>query len=259
MNLPVDITLDTYLVILPIVFFAGLVDSVAGGGGLISLPAYLIAGLPPHIALANNKMSSCFGTLVSTLRYFRHGMIDIKIAVPAAIFALIGSNIGTMVVVMIEPFFLNYLLVILLPIIIIFVYSNKSFGDKNTSIDIQNKQKQIIASVAGLILGFYDGFFGPGMGAFLILFFTLILKYDFTIANGNTKVVNLASNIASLVTFVLYGKVIFSLGVAAAIAGIAGNLLGSKIVIKKGNKIIRPIFLCVCLLLFAKVVWDMIF
>ena len=257
MDILFEPTLTTYLIILPLIFFAGLVDAIAGGGGLISLPAYLIAGLPPHVALANNKMSSCFGTLFSTARYFKHGMIDVRVAVVGAVFALIGSNLGTLAVLKINPFFLNYLLVVLIPIITVFTFLNKGFGHKNTSGDFSLTYKILLASLAGLIIGFYDGFFGPGTGAFLILFFTLVLKYDFTVANGNTKVINLASNVASLATFIFNGKVLFLIGIPAALAGIAGNLIGSKIVVKKGNKVIRPIFLCVCILLFGKVVWDL--
>jgi len=254
-----EITLNTYLIILPLIFFAGLVDAIAGGGGLISLPAYIVAGLPPHIALANNKMSSCFGTLFSTARYFKHGMIDVRVAITGATFALIGSNLGTLAVLRLDPFFLNYLLVVLIPVITVFTFVNKKLGQSNASHEICMTRKVILSAIAGFVIGFYDGFFGPGTGAFLILFFTLILKYDFTIANGNTKVINLASNIASLATFILNGKVIFLIGIPAAIAGIAGNLVGSKIVVNKGNKIIKPIFLCVCIMLFVKVVWDLFF
>ena len=253
-----DITIYTYLIILPLVFLAGFIDSIAGGGGLISLPAYLVAGLPPHVALANNKMSSCFGTVFSTARYFKHGMIDVRVAVTGAIFALIGSNLGTMMVLRLDPFFLNYLLVVLLPIITVFSFLNKKLGKKNTSHEMSTFKKTLLSGIAGLVIGFYDGFFGPGTGTFLIFFFVLVLRYDFTVANGNTKVINLASNVASLATFILSGKVWFMIGVPAALAGIAGNLIGSRYVIKKGNKLIRPIFLLVFILLFLKILYDLL-
>jgi hypothetical protein len=249
-----EITYSLYLIVLPLIFLAGLVDSIAGGGGLISLPAYLIAGLPPHNALANNKMSSSLGTLYSTIRYFRHGMIDIRVAIISAIFALVGSYMGTQTVLGIDMDYLNRLLLILLPIICIFTYLKRDMGMKNTSDDIPFMKKYILAMISGLVIGFYDGFFGPGAGSFLILIFTVLLKYDFTVANGNTKVVNLASNIAALVAFISSGKVIFAIGIPAAIVGILGNHVGSKLVIKRGNAFIKPIFLSVFVLLFIKII-----
>ena len=252
------LTLSTYSVILPLIFAAGFIDSIAGGGGLISLPAYLVAGLPPHTALANNKFSSVFGTLLSTIRYFKHGFIDIRVAFVSSIFALCGSYWGTKTVIKMTPFFLNYVLLILLPTITIFTLVKKEIGQQNFSHRLSWGNKIIIASLMGLIIGFYDGFFGPGTGTFLIFGFTLLLKYDFLTANGNTKVVNLASNIASVTTFLAQGKVILLLGIPAAFAGIAGNYFGSRYVIQKGNKLIRIIYLSVFIMLLIKILWDVI-
>jgi hypothetical protein len=250
------ITPYTYLIILPLIFIAGLVDAIAGGGGLISVPAYLVAGLPPHIALGNNKMSSFFGTLFSTFRYFKHNMIDLPVAVSSAVFALIGSNLGTRSVLSLNPDFLNYILIFLLPVITIFTLINKNMGINNHSHLIVLKKRIFYAIIAGLVIGFYDGFFGPGTGSFLILIFTVLMKYDFRVANGNTKVINLASNAAALITFIINGKILFAIGIPAAIFGIAGNLVGSQHVIKKGNKLIRPIFIAIFILLFIKIVWE---
>ena len=253
-----EITYHAYLIILPIIFIAGFIDAIAGGGGLISLPAYIIAGLPPHNALANNKFSSVFGTTLSAMRYFHHGMIDIKVAFTSAIFALLGSYLGTLAVIKIDPYFLNYVLIVLLPIITIFTLLNKNLGKYNTSHEISSPKKIVLAILAGFIIGFYDGFFGPGTGTFLIFIFALVLKYDMILANGNTKVVNVASNVAAVITFIINGKVLFAIGIPAALAGLAGNYLGSKYVIKKGNKIIRPIFLFVFVILFIKILWDVL-
>ena len=246
--------MENIYILFILIFIAGFIDSIAGGGGLISLPAYIIFGLPPHIALANNKFSSCFGTIFSTIRYYKHGFIDTKVAIISAFFALVGSYLGAKTVLFLDPFFLNYILIVLLPIIAIFTFFNKKLGMKNNSNEIVFRKKILISSLAGLIIGFYDGFFGPGTGAFLILIFTLLLKYDFAVANGNTKVINLASNIAAMITFIFHGKILFYIGIPCAVAGILGNLLGSKIVLIKGNKIIKPILLVVFLLLFIKVI-----
>lgn len=252
------VTWDTYLIILPFVFLGGLIDSIAGGGGLITVPAYLAAGLPPHFALANNKFSSCSGTIFATGRYFRHGMIDIPVAIASAVMALIGSYLGTRTVLLIDPHFLHYLLIILIPVITVFTLLNKKMGLQNTSSSLTLTKRMILGVVAGLVIGFYDGFFGPGTGTFLILFFAVMLKYDFVVANGNTKVVNLASNIAATAAFLIAHKVIFMLAIPAGLCGIAGNLAGSKLVVKKGSGIIRPVFIIALVLLFSKILYDLL-
>lgn len=119
-------------------------------------------------------------------------------------------------------------------------------------------KKILLSAAAGLIIGFYDGFFGPGTGSFLILFFTALMHYDFITANANTKIVNLASNLASLTTFILHGKVVFAIGIPAAIFGIAGNYVGSKLVVKNGSKLIKPVFLTVLIFLFVKIGYNLL-
>ena len=247
---------ETFAIVLPLVFFAGFVDAIAGGGGLISVPAYLAAGLPPHFALGNNKFSSMFGTLFTTLTYHRNKLIDGKIAVISAIFALAGSFTGTRTVLLLDPSFLRYILIVLIPVLTVFTFIRKDLGQVNVSFELGGVKKYLIASILPFFVGFYDGFFGPGTGAFLILIYTALMKYDFVTANANTKVVNLASNIAALITFLIHGKVIFALGIPAALAGIAGNALGSSMVLKRGKNVIRPIFIGVLILLFAKIVYD---
>lgn len=250
--------LQTYLIVLPAVFLAGLVDSIAGGGGLLSVPAYMAAGLPPHTVLGNNKFSSCFGTLFASLRYHQHGMIDVRIALLSAFFALIGSFLGSSAVLLLRPDFLRILLIILIPLVAVLTLANRSLGREDHSHRQSARRKYSLAAPAALLIGFYDGFFGPGTGMFLILFYTLALKYDFVTANANTKVVNLASNVAAVITFIIKGKIIYAIGIPAAFAGIAGNLLGAKLVIKRGSSVIRPVFVFTLLLLFGKVLYDLL-
>ncbi|MFO8062425.1 MAG: TSUP family transporter [bacterium] len=253
------LTWETFAIVLPLVFFAGFVDAIAGGGGLISVPAYLAAGLPPHFALGNNKFSSMFGTLFTTLTYHRNKLIDGKVAVISAIFALAGSFTGTRTVLLLDPSFLRYILIVLIPVLTVFTFVRKDLGQVNVSFELGGVKKYLIASILPFFVGFYDGFFGPGTGAFLILIYTALMKYDFVTANANTKVVNLASNIAALITFLMHGKVIFALGIPAALAGIGGNALGSGMVLKRGKNVIRPIFIGVLVLLFAKILYDTFF
>lgn len=250
--------LQTYLIVLPAVFLAGLVDSIAGGGGLLSVPAYMAAGLPPHFVLGNNKFSSCFGTLFASLRYHQHGLVDVRVALLSAFFALIGSFLGSSAVLLLRPDFLRLLLIVLIPLVAVLTLANRSLGRENHSHRQSKQRKYSLAAPAALLIGFYDGFFGPGTGMFLILFYTLVLKYDFVTANANTKVVNLASNVAAAITFIVKGKIIYAIGIPAACAGIAGNLLGAKLVIKRGGAVIRPIFLFTLALLFGKILYDLL-
>jgi uncharacterized membrane protein YfcA len=251
-------TLQTFLIVLPAVFLAGVVDSIAGGGGLLSLPAYMAAGLPPHFVLGNNKFSSTFGTLFATRRYLRHGLIDIGVALLSAVFALAGSFLGASAVLLLRPDFLRYMLVVLIPLVAAFTLANPGLGRENLSHGQPRQRKYLLSAIAALLIGFYDGFFGPGTGTFLILFYTLALKYDFVTANANTKMVNLASNIAAMATFIAHAKVLYAIGIPAAGFGIAGNLLGSKMVIQRGVSVIRPVFLFVLLLLFGKILFDLL-
>lgn len=254
----VALTPSVFALVLPFVFLAGLVDSIAGGGGLLSLPAYLAAGLPPHYALGNNKFSSCFGTLFAALRYWHRGMMDAPVALLGAAAALIGSYAGTRTVLLIDPGFLNWLLVVLIPAITVFTFLKPDLGREARHEEVSAGRRRALGALAGLAIGFYDGFFGPGTGAFLIFFYTLALRYDLVTANANTKAVNLASNVAALTGFLLGGKVILALGVPAALAGIAGNLLGAHLVLRVGARLIRPVFLLGLSALFVKILVNLL-
>ena len=228
-----------FMIVLPFIFLAGFIDAIAGGGGLISLPAYWSAGIPPHMALGTNKFSSCCGTVFSTARYFRAKMIDVPIAIISAVMALLGSWLGASTALKLSAEFLNYLLIFLIPLITILTFVRKELGNFDNSHLLKIGYRLALGGVAGLVIGFYDGFFGPGTGTFLILIYSAILHYDFVRANGNTKVVNLASNVAALITFAQAGQIWYPIAIPAAVCGIAGNLLGSKMVVLRGNKLIR--------------------
>lgn len=254
----VALDLGGYLFLLPLIFLAGFVDSIAGGGGLLSVPAYFATGIPPHFALANNKFSSSFGTMLSTFRYNKRKMADYRIGIPGAIFALIGSSLGTKTVLLIDPSFLNYLLIILIPLITLFCMMNKNLGNCRIDKKLSDLKLLSISSLIGLVIGFYDGFFGPGTGAFLMFSYMLLLGCDYVGANANAKIVNLASNLASLTTFLISGKIVFVIAIPAALCGIAGNYLGSRLVINNGTRIIRPFFLLVLTLLFIRIIYNLV-
>jgi uncharacterized membrane protein YfcA len=252
-----DLEISQYALLGVMSFFAGFVDSIAGGGGLISLPAYLSLGIPPHFVLGTNKLSSTCGTSFATFRYFRHGSIAPRVALFSVAGALIGSPIGARLALLLDERFLKILLIALLPAIAIFVFLRKNFGRADTSDRWSAAQTALLSGAIGLAIGTYDGFFGPGTGTFLLLAFTGIIGLPLIKASGNAKIVNLSSNIGALAAFLLSGKVIIALGAVAAVFNIAGNWIGSGLAIKRGAKVIKPVFIVSISLLLAKIVFDM--
>lgn len=271
-----DFPIYKLIIVFLTIFFAGLVDSIAGGGGILSIPAYLFLGLPGHMVLGTNKFSSSFGTLFATLRFAISKKINWIIGIISVVFALLGSTIGSRLVLLIPVNFIKILLIILIPIITIITLLPKKQNNKSpkqeanflktndgliSHNEYSNKKFTIylITAISSLIIGMYDGFFGPGTGTFFILVYTALLHFDMTTSSANAKVVNLSSNIAALITFLIYKKVFILLGIICAIFSILGNLLGSSLAIKKGSKVIRPFFILALLLLFSKVVYDLFF
>ena len=248
-----ELTLQTFLIVCPLVFLAGLIDAIGGGGGLISLPAYLIAGLPPHLAVGTNKMSSPFGTALATYRFVRAGLVNLKLAVPAVIAAIIGSSIGANISLLLPEEVMKYVLVIILPLSALLVMNKKIFNDKGSDKVTLDRRTYITATAAALIIGVYDGFYGPGTGTFLIIAFTVFAKLSVKSANAQAKVINLTTNITSLVVFLLGGQVIFSIGIAAALCNMLGGYIGAGLVMKNGTKIIKPSIILVFILLALKI------
>ena len=249
-----EITYKTFLIVCPLLFLAGLVDAIGGGGGLISLPAYLIAGLPPHAAIATNKLSSACGTTLATSRFIRNGLVNIRLAIPSVIAAIIGSTIGANISLLINEDAMIYVMIVILPICALLVLNNKLFHDSNNEQITLSKRLYIIATIAAFLIGMYDGFYGPGTGTFLIIAFTIFAMLSVKTANAQAKVINLTSNITSLVIFILNGEVIFTIGLAAAACNMIGGYIGAGLVMRNGAKIVKPSILFVLLLLLLKVV-----
>lgn len=246
----------TLLIVCPLVFLAGLVDSIAGGGGLISLTSYLLAGLPAHTALGTNKLSSSIGTVVATIRMAKGGFVNWKLAIPAALGALAGSAIGARLALLTPDGIFQILMVIALPIVA-FAIMRKRTLDAPTDREISARRQLAIVVAASMLIGGYDGFYGPGTGTFMLLAFTSFAGLSTKEASGEVRVANLASNVAALVTFLTHGAVWIQLGLIAAVFSIAGNYIGSGLVMKDGSKIVRPIVIVVLGLLFVKVIFDL--
>lgn len=238
------------------VFLAGVVDAIGGGGGLISLPIYLMTGIPTHFALGTNKLSSCIGTAVSTMRYARRGYVNWPLALPAIVLALLGSHFGTRLQLSVPGSYLSWVLLVVLPVVAFFVLRQRELPEQPRPMPL-NRQR-VIVWAAALCIGVYDGFYGPGTGTFLLLIFVNWAGLDVRTASGNVKLVNLASNIGALTTSLLAGKVLLGVGLVAAMASVAGHYIGAGLAIRNGTKIVRPVVLLVLALLIIKVVTDLI-
>lgn len=249
--------IEMLIIICPLIFCAGFVDSVAGGGGLISLPAYIFAGVPMHIAYGTNKFANCIGTSVASAKFFKSGNIKLKPAILSALGALVGSAIGAQLVIMLDEKYLKYCLIFILPIVAIYLLFNRNFGSEDKVRELEIKKLYALSVIIGVIIGAYDGFFGPGTGTFLVIAFTTICGFNMITASGNAKIVNLASNLSALIIYLINGKVAFAIGIPAAICAVAGNYLGAHLAIKNGGKFIKPIIIMVIGMLFIKVIYEL--
>ncbi len=247
-------SIKTYLIVCPLVFLAGLVDSIAGGGGLISLPAYILAGLPAHYAMGTNKTAMCVGTFTSAVKYLKAGQMDLRVGAISAVSSLAGAFIGSSVALMIDDKVLKIAILAVLPAVAVFLLIKKDFGSfADPSKRADGKRLVFGALIIGLVIGCYDGLIGPGTGTFLILAFTAFLGFDLLKASGCAKAANLASNAASVAVFLFNGKVIFPLAIPAAVFAAAGNYLGAKLAISGGSRYVRLTIFLVIVLLFINI------
>ncbi|WP_252507371.1 TSUP family transporter [Treponema sp. C6A8] len=245
---------SSFLIVCPMLFLAGFVDSIAGGGGLISLPAYLLAGLPIHTAIGTNKFSSAFGTTLSTVRFIRQKLVIARFAIPSVFFGFSGSAIGAKLSLLVSETVLKSLLLVVLPIAAFCVLNRRIFRP-NESDNIKYDFKTFfVVMLSAFLVGIYDGLYGPGTGTFLIIAFSVFARFSIKRANAHTKVINLSTNIAALVVFLLNGQVLIPLGIAAAVSNMLGNYVGSGLVMTKGVKIVKPLVIFVLTLLLVKII-----
>ena len=233
-------------------FFAGFIDSVAGGGGLISLPAMLLVGIPPQTALGTGKFMATLGTSAAFISFARNGAIVWRIAVVGFVFSLLGSAAGARTAIFVSNAMLGKVILCLLPLaaLLTFVPVRKNFeGQAASPLALYLLTPLICAAI-----GFYDGFFGPGTGSFLLLALHLVLGLGLVAASGTSKVFNLASNISGLTVFLFFGKVWFLAALPMALANIAGNLAGTRLALRGGPRIVRRMLLFSLGLLFVSLV-----
>jgi uncharacterized membrane protein YfcA len=243
-------------------FLAAFIDSAAGGGGLVSIPSYLAAGFPVHFAYGTNKFTSGAAAVFSSIRYFKNGKVAVLPALFASAGALAGSWAGAKFALFLSADVLHKVLLVLLPLVALFVVFYRreaSVSGENTAMTTKKTKKTMILSfLVGTVLGAYEGFFGPGTGTFLILAFNTVLGLELLTACGSARVVNMAGNVAALLTFIANGKVVWEAALPCALCAIAGGQVGTRLVVRKGAKFVRPAMLVVIGMLLAKLLYDFI-
>ena len=241
------------------VFLASFMDAIAGGGGIISVPTYMLglSGLPIYFALGTNKLSAAIGTFFSAGRFIKGGYVNWRLFAPAAALALLGAAGGTWLQLHTPDTVLKYLLLVVLPVVAFVTLRTHQWPDEPVEID--KKRQCLIVWTASLIIGAYDGYYGPGTGTFLMLAFIRAAKMDTRHAAGGAKLINLSSGIGSLFTALATGHVLIGVGLCAAGASIVGSYIGAGLAIKNGSKIVRPMVVLVLVLLTIKIGSELLF
>ncbi|CDG22733.1 conserved membrane protein of unknown function [Xenorhabdus poinarii G6] len=244
---------DIIFILTIIAMIAGFIDSIAGGGGLITLPALLLSGVNPVSAIATNKLQASAATFSATIAFARKGLIDWKRATPIAIMSFLGGIIGAISI----SFIPKYILQISVPILLIFVVLYFLFSPK---LDKEERKAKITYSSFALlvapILGFYDGVFGPGVGSFFIVSFILLMGFNLINAMSYTKLSNVACNLGSLSVFLHQGEIIFSIAISMALGASIGAQLGTKFAVRYGTKIIKPLLIIISSIMAVKLLTE---
>ena len=249
-----DLTVATALFLLAASFFAGFIDSIAGGGGLIQLPALLI-GLPKSETaevLGTNKLSAVFGTTTAAALYRKQIKPDPKILIAMGVPAFLGSAGGAVLASKIPTSSMRPMVLVLLIIVAVYTWFKPDLG-KFENLRHLPKRRVQIAAIAGVVIGFYDGIFGPGTGSFLMLILVASLGYAFITASAIAKVVNVATNVGAIMVFGVNGAVLWQIGIILGIANISGAVIGARLAIKGGSTLVRKVFLLVTVALIVKV------
>lgn len=248
-----ELELSTLLLLMLAALLAGFIDAIAGGGGLITVPALLATGIPPALALGTNKFQSCFGSFTATLYFWRQGLIKIREMRLHIVCTFFGSAIGTLLVQYLDPSFLSKLLpFLLIGFSIYFLLSPRISNDDSE----QRLSPLLFAFVIGTSIGFYDGFFGPGTGSLFAIAFVALAGFGLAKATAHTKLLNFTSNIASLLFFALGGHVLWTAGLAMAAGQYLGARIGSRMVVSHGVKLIRPLLVGISLIISLRLIWQ---
>ncbi len=249
-----ELQLSHALSLIVLGFIGAFINAIVGGGGLISLPALLAVGLPPTMAIGTNKLAATMGNLTSMLTFMRAGKVNFRLLGPIVPLVFLGSIAGASTVHLLEPSILRPLIIVLLLAVLIYSLIKKDFGKAPPS-NVRPLRRLVIGACLLISIGFYDGFFGPGTGSFII-FVLLFVGLDFVQASGSSKLLNLASNSAALLVFLLQGTVHFGYGLVLGLAMMAGAYVGSRMALSKGTAFVKILFVSVTSLLILKNIYD---
>ncbi len=252
---------DLSLIVLGLAAFcAGFVDAVVGGGGLIQIPALFTAypGLSPAVLFGTNKLASVVGTTSAAVQYARRISIPWRIALPGAAAALIGAWHGAKAVALLSPEFLRPLVLVLLILVALYTFLHKDLGAASGNAVVYGCRSVWIAVGIGGVIGFYDGFFGPGTGSFLIFLFIRFLDMDFLRASVAAKILNVSTNLAAISFFASHTELLWLTGATMAVCNLAGAVAGSRMALRHGVGFVRKMFLCVVCVLIARMCYDLL-
>lgn len=245
-----------FFIVCPLVALAGFVDAIAGGGGLISLPAYVMTGMPMHAAIATNKLSSCMGTALATFRFAKKGYVRFKEMLPCVVAALIGSALGAQLVLFVSDEPLRWIMLVVVPLIALYLLRPRSLHESDAPYPL--RKTLLLASALSLGIGIYDGFYGPGTGTFLMMGFVALVHISINQAAGLSKSANLATNLSALVVFLIHGQVWIVLGLVAGVFNVIGAWIGVNLFTGKGVKIVKPLMLVVLTIFFIKMLAELV-
>ena len=253
-----DWQISQLFIICPLIFLGGVVDAIGGGGGLITLPAYIIAGFPVHFAIGTNKISSVMGTSMTLAKFIKNGYVPFKLATVGVIFAMFGSSLGAKTALLISDYYFKILMLAVVPLTAYYVFKSQNLmiEEKNSQITTRTF---IVCALVAFFMGFYDGFYGPGAGTFMLLLMAGAGHLSIQKANGTAKAINFATNLAAVFVYFFNGKAIIPIGITAGFFSIAGNYIGAKFFEKGGAKTVRPIILFVLSLFLVRIIYDLAF
>lgn len=238
----------------PMLFIAGFIDAIAGGGGLIAMPAYMMTGMPIHLVYGCNKFQCAFGSTAAAWKYLKSGCLDVKITAISAVTSFLFSIVGTRIIFYMKEEQIRTMLMVLLPftaVLIIFVKNAWNYTEKYQPL---NRRNILCALSIGMVIGLYDSLYGPGGGTIAMLLYTFLFHYDVRTSSGNAKLVLIVSNYTALLGYLFSGNVFFPVAIPAAISNVLGNYLGAGFAVKKGAKLIRPFMILVVTVLIVKII-----
>ncbi|MBB6346926.1 hypothetical protein FHU36_003471 [Nonomuraea muscovyensis] len=248
--------LEQVLLLLVAAAGAGWVDAVVGGGGLLQLPALMVAGVSPVQALATNKFSSVFGTASAAVTYARTTKVDRQVAVPGAVLAVLSAGLGASAAAAISVEVLRPAVMAVLLAVAAFVTLRPAMGSVPQP-HLRTRRRAVVAvAVGGVGIAFYDGIMGPGTGTFLIIAFTTILGWDFVSASASAKILNTGTNLGALVVFGWQGHVLWTLGLGMAACNILGAQVGARMALRRGTAFVRIVLLCVVVAMVIRLGWQ---